>query len=165
VGANAGVKGSGRNDPSHGESNASKTRNNEQQSEQKTQSSKPKETVNPGSPSAAKFWNSYFEQQQSRSRVSFEDVSFAYDDVEAEAEEYFRGSVDYRDTGRRQYSEEDIYERGGVGWGRSGSRSSVDSDSRDGSLTDLLVLKLCSYTSILRFVISNFLLIRHVIDL
>jgi len=142
-GANAGVKGSGRNDPSHDASNSSKTRNSVQQQEQQSQGSIPKKEANPGSPSAAKFWNSFFEQQQQqqqrRSAVTEEDVSYAYDDIEAEAEEYFRGSVDYRDSGRRQYSQDDERD-GSMGWGRSGSRTSADSTSSDGSLTGLLAL-------------------------
>ena len=130
-GANAGVKGSGKNDRSSARKSVPKPPNTAESSQAQTQRGQSNSNVNfnTGSPSAAKFWSSFFQQQQQQ---SVEDAAtgswgggdtYDYDDVEAEAEEYFRDAVDYRSNGRSY----------------SNSRSVGDRYATDGSLTSLLV--------------------------
>lgn len=135
-GASAGVKGSGKNDRSAASKGSPKppsraaesTQSQTQQQQQRQASSNV--NFNSGSPSAAKFWSSFFQQQQQQQSAedfaSWSQDSYEYDDVEADAEEYFQDTVDYR-----------IY-------GRPNSRSNGDSRyaAADGSVTGLMVTSL-----------------------
>jgi hypothetical protein len=60
-----------------------------------------------------------------------------YEDIEAEAEKYFRGTVDYRDTRQRSAATRGEYGRGASD---EDSWTRYDIGRGDGSMTSLLVL-------------------------
>ena len=139
-GANSGVKGSGKNDRSAASRSAPKppqtTESSQAQAQRSSQTSS-NVNFNTGSPSAAKFWSSFFQQQSAEDaayRSWGSGDAYEYDDLEAEAEEYFRDTVDYRSYSSSSSSS-------------SSSRSAGDRYATDGSLTSLLVISVAQYAS------------------